>query len=161
MTRILCLLTGLFALTACATPPFALEGINQSITPGQTRGNTAYINKRVLWGGTIIATTPMKDLTRIEILAYAHDKKGIPLQSSKPHGRFYLDIPGFADPAVYASGRWISATGTVQANLSGRVGDAEYLYPHLKADQVHLWPEEQDSQGNSRVRFGIGIGIRL
>jgi len=153
----------LFAMVfaACATPPFKLDGVNQNISPTQTKGNDQFQGQRVVWGGMIVETKTFDKYTQIEVLSYPLDDSTAPIESGQTQGRFLLKYDGFLEPAEYASGRWLSAIGLVQPSIKGNIGSAEYHYAVLEAQQIHLWSEDRDSEGNTRFHFGIGIGIRL
>ena len=56
---------------------------------------------------------------------------------------------------INALGREITVLGKLQGVEEGKIGDAPYSFPVLKADSVHLWPVGDDS----RVHFGVGVGI--
>lgn len=153
-----------FSLTAvvlagCASSPFKMEGVNQSITPQQTLDNKTLLNSSVVWGGMIVETRNFKNSSQIELLSYPLQSNGEPIQSAQPQGRFLIKHDGFLEPAQYSSGRFLSAKGKVQASVAGKIGEADYVYPVIKASQLHLWPEYEDS--DTRTRFHFGIGVRL
>ncbi|EQD59053.1 Outer membrane lipoprotein Slp, partial [mine drainage metagenome] len=54
--------------------------------------------------------------------------------------RFVACHPGFYDPEVYAKGRELTVTGTLQGTVVRRVGQYDYPYPRVVADAIHLWP---------------------
>ena len=146
-------------LSGCASSPFKMEGVNQSITPQQTLDNKALVNSKVVWGGMIIETRNFKNNSQIELLIYPLHSNGEPIKSAQPQGRFLIKHDGFLEPAQYSSGRFLSALGKVQTSEAGKIGEANYQYPVIKAEQLHLWEEYQES--DSRTRFSIGIGIGL
>ena len=146
-------------LAACASSPFKMEGVNQSISPQQTVDNKTLLNSKVVWGGMIIETRNLKNNSQVECLIYPLHDNGEPIQSAQPQGRFIIKHEGFLDPAQYSSGRWLSALGVVQASEAGKIGDANYQYPVMKASQLHLWPEYSDSDVQTRFHFGIGIRL--
>ena len=146
-------------LTACASTPFKMEGVSRSITPQQTVGNKALINSTVVWGGMIIETRNFKNASQIELLIYPLHDNGDPIRSAQPQGRFIIKYDGFLEPAQYTGGRWLSALGKVQASEAGKIGEANYQYPVMKASQLHLWSEDTDSDTNTRFHFGIGISL--
>jgi outer membrane lipoprotein len=45
----------------------------------------------------------------------------------------------------------------VSGTRTGRVGEADYVYPVVAAKQLHLWPTERSGGGNSTF-FGFGVG---
>lgn len=146
-------------LMGCASSPFKMEGVNQSITPQRTVGNKAYLNSTVVWGGMIVETRNFKNSSQIELLIYPLHSNGEPIKSAQPLGRFLIKYDGFLEPAQYSSGQWLSALGKVESNVKGKIGDADYVYAVIKASQLHLWPEYEPS--DTRTRFHFGIGVRL
>jgi len=146
-------------LTACASSPFKMEGINQSITPHQTLDNKAFLNSKVVWGGMIIETRNFENSSQIELLNYPLDGYGEPIRSAQPQGRFILKYTGFLEPAQYASGRWLSTMGTVQPSEAGKIGEVDYQYPVIKGEQLHIWSEYEDPDVKTRFHFGIGIRL--
>lgn len=148
-------------LSACAsTPPINLKGADTSVTPGDavakpetTRG------RRVAWGGTIVATHNLKETTEIEVLGYPLETSGRPDTGANPQHRFLLVRDGYLEPADYRSGRLVSAVGTLDGLRHGRVGEADYIYPILQADDVYLWPAADTGRRDSNVHFGFGIGV--
>lgn len=149
-------------LSACATPPFNLDGVNRTITPEQAKANPAGKGQTVVWGGMIIETKTFKDETQIEVLAYPLDDATEPQRSATPQTRILIKHQGFLEPAEFASGRFISALGEIQPTVKGKIGDSEYVYPVLRSKNLHLWPvDDSASERNTRFHFGIGIGVRL
>ena len=146
-------------LSACAASPFKMEGINQSITPQQTLSNSALLNSKVIWGGILIETRNFENTSQVELLSYPLDSGGEPIRSAQPQGRFLLKYTGFLEPAQYASGRWLSVMGTVQTSEAGKIGEADYQYPVINGEQIHLWSESSESDVQTRFHFGIGIRL--
>jgi len=146
------------SLTGCATPPFNLDGVDQKVVPQQTLDDSSSLNKRVVWGGLIVDIRNDKETSTIEVLSYPLDSSSEPQRSGKAQGRFLIKQDGYVEPASHASGRWISAIGTVAGQVEGKVGDADYTYPVIKAENTHLWPEAS-SDSRVQTRFNIGIGI--
>jgi outer membrane lipoprotein len=155
--------SGLLAMVmaGCATKPFNMEGVNQAVTPQQTIDNKSVMNIKVVWGGMIVATRNFKETSQIEMLTFPLNSNGEPLQSAQPQGRFLIRYDGFLEPAQYSSGRFLSALGTVQPSVAGKIGEADYRYPVIKAEQLHLWEQYRESDSNTQFHFGIGIGIGL
>ncbi len=145
-------------LVGCTTPPFNLEGVHQNIVPQQTLDDSSSLNKRVVWGGLIVGMRNFKDSSTIEVLSYPLDSNSEPRRSSNAQGRFLIKQEGYVEPASHTPGRWISAIGTVDASQKGKVGEADYLYPVMRAENTHLW-SESSSESNVQTRFSIGVGI--
>jgi len=148
-------------LTACASaPPFDMTGADLLLTPTQAMANIdAARGRRAVWGGTVINTTNRKDTTEIELLGYPLDREGRPDRSATAQQRFLIVRSGYLESADYRTGRLVSAIGTVTGTQAGKVGEASYAYPVLRADELYLWPIEEPRPPGSNVQFGIGVGI--
>ncbi|MCP4429742.1 MAG: hypothetical protein GY806_02065 [Gammaproteobacteria bacterium] len=145
-------------ITACATTPVLdTTFVDKTLTPENVQLRAeAGMGKTVLWGGTILDFKNLQNSSQMEILAYPLNRSQRPLQNKKPLGRFILLHPGFLEPTVYMQGKLLSATGTIGQSQAGKIGQSEYVYPVLKAEQIQLW-----SPRNSSVRTGFHIGIGL
>jgi len=150
------LMSALFG--ACATtPPFSaatLHGVDQSSTP-EIVLEGAEENVQVLWGGVIISAENLADYTDLNVLFYPLDKSQRPDLDQPPHNRFIIRYTGYLEAMVYAPRREVTVVGSLQGIEDGKVGDAPYHSPVVKADKIYLWPLNKDS----RTRFGIGVGI--
>lgn len=130
-------------LSACATEPSSLSGGPfANFTPQQTLTRDA-VGSLVRWGGTILSVTPGKNETCFQVLGRPLDSSARPEADDRAEGRFIACAAGFYDPAVYASGRDLTVTGTVQVPQPGRIGEYEYRFPHIAAKAVYLWPKRE------------------
>jgi outer membrane lipoprotein len=153
----LCLLVaGLLA--ACATAPkFDTTGVDFSITPARAVTENATLQGTPLvWGGIIIASTNLKQVTQFEILAYPLDGDLRPDTGKQPMGRFLAQQDGYLETADYTAGRLMTVSGTLQGTRIGRIGESEYTYPVLQVKQHYLWARAGGSPDTS-VHFGIGV----
>ena len=145
-------------LSACAvTPPFSedlLHNVNRSMSPEQAVKNDAK-DVEVMWGGVIVNASNTPDHTDFAVLYYPLDAAQRPARSESAQSRFIVRYSGYLETMVYAPGREITVIGKLQGVEEGKIGDAPYRFPVLKADRIHLWPLGDDS----RVRFGVGVGI--
>ena len=146
-------------MTACASSPFNMEGVNQTLKPAQTVDNKTHLNKKAVWGGMIVEVRNFAKNSQIEMLNYPLDSNGEPVRSAQPQGRFIIKVEGFLDPAQYSSGRWLSVLGAVLPSEAGQIGDVKYQYPVIQSQQLHLWSESSGS--NTKTQFHFGIGVRL
>lgn len=151
----------LLALSACAKDKPADDGIDRALTPtraaadiGTSRG------QRVRWGGVIINATNLKDSTQLEVLAYPLDRDGRPRREENPLGRFLAFKDGYLETVDYAPGRLITLTGPVQDTRIRKLGEADYTYPILLADDLRLWNNKAPRE-EPRFHFGIGVGVGL
>ena len=145
-------------LSACAvTPPFPeemLHDVNRSLLPEQAVKENAK-DVVVMWGGVIVNATNTPEHTDFSVLFYPLDASQRPDREQSAKSRFIVRYPGYLETMVYAPGREITVLGTLQGTEEGKIGDAPYRFPVLKADRIHLWSLGDDS----RVRFGVGVGI--
>lgn len=155
--RYLSALLAALLLVACSSAPkFNTEAVESGLTPRQAAGETTLQRgKKVLWGGMIVTSNNLEGRTAIEVLAYPLDGNHFPQTDQPPYGRFMLLHEGYLETVDYAPGRLISAVGRFEGTRSGRIGQSEYLYPLMQAEQLHLWP--RNGKGNTRFHFGIGV----
>lgn len=147
-------------LGGCATAPFDLSGVDETLTPDAALQQLETVRgRRVAWGGTIINSRNLKDTTEIEVLGYPLARSGRPDLSAPPQRRFLVVRDGYLETADYRNGRVISAVGAIGGTRSGTVGEAPYVYPVLKADEITLWPIGESRRSEPNIHFGIGIGI--
>jgi outer membrane lipoprotein len=158
MLRILAVLALGALLSACATGPrFDTAGVDPDVTPA--RAVAEIENRRgspVVWGGTIINTRNFEDSTRIEVLGYPLDAQQRPRSGRSAQGRFLIEFPGYLESVDYAPGRQITVTGEIRQATRGRIGETEYHYPLVAAEQLHLWPVQAERE-RPRVSFGVGV----
>jgi outer membrane lipoprotein len=147
-------------LGACATgPKFDTTGINRALTPKNSVAKLPRVEgKPVLWGGTVLRTTNLKDGTDVEVLGYPLDSDQKPQTDQQPLGRFIFQVKGYLEPATYAKDRLVTVVGRLSRSQTGKVGESDYTYPVIAAEQLYLWPKESEYD-NSGVRFGIGVGV--
>lgn len=158
----LILVTAALAITGCAgmDHEFDTAGVDPRLTPARALASPpAALGKKVLWGGTIIATRNLTTGTQVEVLAYPLEPRSAqPRISEAPGERFLALHPAFLEPATHAPGRMVTVLGVVESTREGVVGEARYVYPVLSVRDLYLWPK--DGQRNKpQLHFGIGIGI--
>ena len=145
-------------LSGCAvTPPFTddmIKGVNGSLLPEQVVKENIH-DVEVMWGGVIVHATNTSDHTDFAVLFYPLDSSQRPDRDKPPKSRFIVRYPGYLETMVYAPGREITVLGKIDGIENGKIGDAPYRFPILKANKIHLWPVGDDS----RVHFGVGVGI--
>ncbi len=145
------------SMTACASSPLKLEGVNRTITPAMIDDAHPYTGMRVVWGGMIVKTQPLQQMTQIEVLAFPVDSNGEPDRQTSSQGRFLIQRKGYLEPADFAPGRWLSVVGTIGQPQMGTVGKASYRFPVILPDQLYLWPLTSGSNTQTYFHFGIGI----
>lgn len=156
---LLLLLTGLLQAGCAGGPRFDLSGVDKTLMPAAAAQNLAEARGRlVYWGGSIVATTNLKDSTRIEVLAYPLDRRGLPDSSERSQGRFVLIQPGYLEAADYAPGRLLSVLGKLTRTHTIRIGEAQTALAEVEARQLYLWPPDAQ-RPRTRFHFGLGVGI--
>lgn len=128
------------SLGACATIPQPLTGTYSPITADAARNGNAQ-GTRVRWGGRIIETDPMQQQTCFYVLDAPLDSQARPQRDAQGQGRFVACRGGFYDPEVFAKGREITVTGSIDGSIARKIGDYDYTYPRVAADNVYLWPK--------------------
>ncbi len=150
----------LVLLTGCAsTPEFDTALVDRSLTPQSVIAEPeSSRGKTMLWGGTILDTRNLKEITQIEILAYPLNANYRPQLENKPLGRFIINHQGYLEPMTFAQGRQLTVLGKISGSQSGKVGDSVYTYPVVTGEQLHLWLPASERSRTS-VHFGVGIGL--
>lgn len=136
---------GLFLLGGCATafPEDAMRGVDRSVTVADLyRDPNAYVGRRVMIGGDILATNPKPGSTEIELLSKALDSDDRPRHGDGSNGRALVTTDAFLDPAVFAERRRVTVIGTVTGAEERKIGELPYRYPVIAATDVKLWPRE-------------------
>ncbi len=148
-------------LSACAsTPRFETANIDSSLTPARASTQST-TGQRVLWGGTIISSTNLENSTLVEVLGYPLDRKQQPKLRSTPTGRFMVSQDGYLETMDLHNGKRITVAGTITETRPGKVGQADYNYPVVNAEDMHLWSNETHEYDKPKVHFGIGVNIGL
>lgn len=139
--RHLLLLTALLALSACTSIPEQIEGTYPEISPARVEPSAFGSNVR--WGGVIVGSTAKDSQSCLEILSHELDKYLRPKQEDSTAGRFIACQPGFLDPMVFATGREITVTGTIEKVEVRKLEDFDYRYPVLAVDDLVLWQKRK------------------
>ena len=129
------------ALTGCATVPPQIAGNDFTpVTPQQVVAQNAR-GGHVRWGGEIIKVEPKPDSTCFEVLSRELYSDARPSRHDGSDGRFIACSKGFYDPAVYTKGRELTVVGQVAGTEQHPVGDYNYTYARVDAENVYLWPK--------------------
>ena len=129
---------GALALGGCATIPQPLQGTYTPVTLASARSSTAP-GTHVRWGGKIVQTEPQNQQTCFFVLAEPLDSQARPERNGTSEGRFVACKGGFYDPEVFHKGKEITVTGTLDGTVQHKIGDYDYTYPKVNADNVYLW----------------------
>ena len=147
-------------LASCATTPkLQLDNVDKTLTPAKAIADfTSQKDTRVLWGGIIVSSENLKQGSLLEVLAYPLSSNQQPDTQQNPLGRFIVEFPKYLETLDYAAGRIITVVGPLVEIRKGIIGEAEYLYPVITAEQDYLWSSaNQKSEPN--VHFGVGVMI--
>ena len=137
--RLLFAVVAALALGGCATIPQPLQGNYPPVSLDAARSGSAAAT-RVRWGGEIIQTQPAEQQTCFFVLAEPLDSQARPEGGGDSLGRFVACKQGFYDPEVFAKGRELTVTGTLAGTIQHKIGQFDYTYPKVEADNVYLWP---------------------
>lgn len=143
-------------LAGCASGP-DLPSLENQLTPKAAAANSAN-EQAIVWGGVIINARNLVATTRLEVLAYPLDKQHHPKTSENAEGRFFVEKEGYLETADYATSRHITVHGQIISIEKGKVGEADYDFPLVKATEIYLWPRpSQQTDSDSRIHFGFGV----
>ncbi|MEH6453605.1 MAG: Slp family lipoprotein [Psychromonas sp.] len=147
-------------LTACSSSTiFETQNINMNTTPQQLTSDTDFTEgTQVLWGGVIVSSENLKQVTQFEVLAYPLDSDQRPDTDQTAVGRFIATKQGYLEINEYQQGKQISISGTLQELRTGSIGETTYTYPVITINQLHLW---QKKVVNNEPQFRFGVGVRL
>ena len=150
-------------LAACAPAPiYKTSPTTVVATPAQV-GQTPerYSSNEVVWGGRIVHVSNFADHSEIELLAYPLDSSQRPRANDNGSGRFIAVLHGYVEPLNYPAGALMTVDGKLNGTRSGKVGEADYLFPLVDVTQSHVWTAEEMDKGRSNVRFGVGVGVGI
>lgn len=116
-----------------------------------------FLSRDVLWGAMIIEPVNLADRTEIELLAFPLDARQRPIAEAADLGRFILVLPGFAEPAEWPPGRFLTLHGRVLELRAGSLRGEPYDWPLIQPHSTSLWPRDF----RAGRRWSIGVGVRL
>jgi len=159
VVRTLYFIVLVLALAGCASAPLATEGVDAGVSPSSVKNDPeAAAGRTVLWGGVIADARNLPERTRLEIVAYPlSERTQRPDTDAASSGRFRVYIDGYLETAAYGPGRRFTVRGSVQGTETGRIGEAEYVFPVVTAEAFELWSEQTRRERGSGVNFGFGI----
>lgn len=134
-------------LGSCAAPA-ALRGEFPALSPRQATeaaaGTSVAQPARVRWGGMILSMKNAEQDSCFEILGRPLDSTARPQRTDRDEGRFLTCYKGFKDPEVFKPGRDVTVIGTLTGFEKRKVGEFEYTYPQVAAENVYLWQERSE-----------------
>ena len=162
MTKLFIALIIIILTAACSTTPkLMLNGVNKSLTPETVLEEfPTYQFNKVIWGGLIVNSQNLVKGSLLEILTYPLDSKHKPNTQEKPLGRFLIQHPDYLETMNYTTGRHITVIGLLFEVRKGFINEAQYLYPVVNAEQLHLWPTN-DPQSDTQFYFGVDVGFTI
>lgn len=120
-----------------------------------------YPDATVIWGGRVVSVSNFPDHSEIEILGYPLDGSQRPQPNDTGSGRFIAEVNGYVEPLDYPPGSLVTLQGHILGVRSGRVGDADYVFPLVRVQGIHRWTADELRAGRSNVHFGIGVGVGI
>lgn len=150
----------LFCCTACTLPISqpSLDLVDRELTFAALRQDPDRYNGRyLLLGGMIAMVRNSSAGSELEVVQFATDRSGRITTTDKSGGRFLIQVESFSEPAIY-QGRLVTLVGKVAGQKRAPLGEIDYLYPLLTAQELHLWKPEEHPDA-PRVHFGFGVGV--
>jgi outer membrane lipoprotein len=127
-----------------------------------------YQGRVVILGGYILGLQNEPSGTVITLLQAPLDFEDKPKSRDLSEGRFAVTTDKFLDPEVCVKDRQLAVGGRVSGVRGQSVRGMTHRYPVIKAQEIHLWPEEI-YQGPppyypfyglvSMVPLGVSIGV--
>ncbi|HEY7745784.1 MAG TPA: Slp family lipoprotein [Desulfuromonadales bacterium] len=161
--RLFCLVFAALLGAAACTTSVSKQSLNL-VDPGLSfealrQAPDRHVGRYLLLGGAIASVRVNgSGGSELEVVQFPTDRRGRITSTDRSDGRFIALDNTFRDPAVYRSGRLITLVGQVVGKKTGRLGEADYLYPVLTVHELHLW-DSGEYPGDSPVHFGLGLGV--
>ncbi len=138
-----------------AIPHQYLAGSNRAATfPAVKASVQHYAGASVVWGGYIHGVRNTPAGAYVEIVESPLDHRDRPRPVDEARGRFLLLVPGFAEPARYASGKAITVVGEVRGLSERPLGEITYAYPVVLRRYDRFWKPAAWPD----IHLGIGVG---
>jgi outer membrane lipoprotein len=99
-----------------------------------------YKGRKVVLGGSVLEVKNEPDMSSLTVLQTPLDMMQRPKDDDLSQGRFIIRARQFLDPEVYSKGREVTVGGSVVGSVRQPLGDREYTYPVIEAQELHLWP---------------------
>lgn len=137
---VLCILSLMLGACTPVISPQLMEQVDRDLTYGALAARPDEFKGRiVLLGGTIVQTVPKPNETEVEVVQKQVSSSGEPRLTDKSEGRFLVVADRFLDPAIYQAGRDITVAGEVRGSEVRRIGEIDYRYPVITAQELYLW----------------------
>ncbi len=102
--------------------------------------------KMVIWGGVIVEAKNLKEGTLLEIVQKPINSEERPENVDQSDGRFLSLYGGYLDVAIYSRGREVTVAGRLKGIKEKLLGEIEYTYPVVSAEEVYLWPPRSEKK---------------
>jgi outer membrane lipoprotein len=153
----------LLLLAACAPAPIYKNTAGALVsTPMQVaQMPERYSKGNVIWGGRIVQVNNLSDHSEVELLAYPLDSSQRPKANDRGNGRFIAVMQGYVEPIDYPPGALMTISGKLNGTRTGKVGEANYVFPIVSMTQAHVWTAAEMGKGRNNFRFGLGLGVGI
>lgn len=144
MNKLIVIVTAALALSACSSVPEKLRATDNQplISFEEVKGQVnANIGLSARWGGVIAKVENLPEKTMIEVVNLELTASTRPKPSQETLGRFRIYYSGLLDPVIYKQGKTITAIGIITESEQGKIGEHDYQFPVLNADNVYLWKD--------------------
>jgi len=150
-------IAALLLVAAACGPPFPkelLQQVDRTVSFAELQKDPdRFQGRMVMVGGIIVETRNLQAGTEFEVLQKPLSGSGRPGATDATGGRFLVVSPAFHDAAVFQRGRAITVVGKAGGHRVQPLGEVDYRYPVVQANEVHLWSPY------GGPRFSIGIGV--
>jgi len=149
MKKFLLVIILVMTVFSCA-PVFRQEIMERGISDvsvSDIRNNPELYRKKLfIIGGMIVNTKFTQGGSQIEAVYIPVDSRGY-LKDVEARERFLAILPkerGTLDPLIYSKEREITVAGEFIELRSGKIDEAEYIYPVFEIVDIYLWQERRD-----------------
>lgn len=150
-----CLLAGCAA--SPVSKPLRLAAERDVTFERAAKGPEAFKGSLVIWGGYVVDTVNVSSGTEVTVLDTPLNGDDGPMPPEASAGRFLAKFDKFLDPAIYSKGAKVTVAGRIAGWEMQPLGKIQYAYPVLKAEEIHLWPQEKPS--STGFQLGVGVGF--
>jgi outer membrane lipoprotein len=105
-----------------------------------------YTGRLYILGGLIVKTKFVPEGSLVEAVYVPVDSRGSLQDYKYAAGRFLALFPkaaGSLEPEIYKKGRKITIAGEFAGTRTGKIDEADYIYPLFNIKEIHLWEEER------------------
>ena len=129
-----------FLLAGCSViPKSVLKEVDRDIAIDMVQAlPERYAGAKVLWGGIILNSENLEEVTEIEILEteLAFDERP---EDGSSKGRFVLQSPGYLDTNIFSKNKRITVAGTVKSIERRKIGKMDYPYPIITPIEIRTF----------------------